>query len=130
VVVLSSSAPEPFGRVVIEGMAAGKPVVATAAGGVLDIIEDGVNGLLVPCKNSEALARAILGLLVDEDRARRIGQAARRRVEEKFAVQSQVDAIQAIYDALLGDLKNRYYQNFSEDLSGERFERVAGDRLA
>jgi len=107
VVVLSSSAPEPFGRVVIEGMATGKPVVATAAGGVLDIIEDGVNGLLVPCQDSGAIADAVLGLLSDREQARQIGLAARRRVEEKFTVQSQVAAIQRIYDALLRMPKDR-----------------------
>jgi len=67
VVVHASSLPEPFGRVVIEGMAAGKPVVATAAGGVLEIIEDGINGLLVPCKDSKAIANAVLELLSDRE---------------------------------------------------------------
>ena len=102
VVVLSSSAPEPFGRVVIEGMAAGKPVVATAAGGVLDIIEDGVNGLLVPCQDSKAMAEAVFELLSDREKARRIGLAARRRAREQFTVQRHVAAVQQIYDAVLG----------------------------
>jgi glycosyltransferase involved in cell wall biosynthesis len=102
VVVLSSSAPEPFGRVVIEGMAAGKPVVATAAGGVLDIIDDKVNGMLVPCKDSAAMADAVLELLSDREKARQIGIAARRRVEEKFTVQHHVAAVQGLYDAILG----------------------------
>jgi len=102
VVVLSSSTPEPFGRVVIEGMAVGKPVVATAAGGVLDIIEDGINGLLVPCKDSSAIAKAVLELLSDREKARRMGLAARRRVEEKFTMQSHVAAIQEIYGSILG----------------------------
>jgi len=102
VVVLSSSAPEPFGRVVIEGMAAGKPVVATAAGGVLDIIEDGVNGLLVPRQDSRAMAEAVVELLSDREKARRMGLAARRRVEEKFTVQRHVAAVQQVYDAVLG----------------------------
>jgi len=102
VVVLSSSMPEPFGRVVIEGMAAGKPVVATAAGGVLDIIEDGVNGVLVPCQDSKAMAEAVLALLSDREKARQIGQAARQRVEEQFTVERHVAAIQQVYDACLG----------------------------
>jgi len=102
VIVLSSSAPEPFGRVVIEGMAAGKPVVATAAGGVLDIIDDGVNGLLVPRQDSKAMAEAILELLSDREKARRIGLAARRRAEKQFTVQRHVVAVQQMYDAVLG----------------------------
>ena len=102
VVVHASSVPEPFGLAVIEGMAAGKPVVATAAGGVLDIIEDGVNGLLVPCKDSKAMAMAILQILSDRDKAEQMGLAARRRVTEKFTVQQQVTAVQKLYDSILG----------------------------
>ena len=102
VVVHASSTPEPFGLTVIEGMAAGKPVVATSAGGVLDIIEDGVNGLLVPCKDSKAMASAILQILSDRDKAKQMGLAARRRVTEKFTVQQQVAAVQKLYDSVLG----------------------------
>lgn len=102
VVVHASSTQEPFGLTVIEGMAAGKPVVATAAGGVIDIIEDGVNGLLVPCKDSKAMAIAILQILSDRDKAKKMGLAARRRVTEKFTVQHQVTAVQKLYDSILG----------------------------
>ena len=101
VVVLATSTREPFGLVVIEGMAAGKPVVATAAGGVLDIIEDGVNGSLVPCKDSKAMAQAILNIIFDKDKADKMGLLARQRVAEKFTVQHQVMAVQNLYDAML-----------------------------
>ncbi|HID63265.1 MAG TPA: glycosyltransferase family 1 protein [Anaerolineae bacterium] len=101
VVVLSSSAPEPFGRVVIEGMAAGKPVIATAAGGVPEIIEDGVSGILVPPKDARAMGKAILRLLSDREMARRMGLAARQRVEERFSARGYVAATQKAYDALL-----------------------------
>jgi glycosyltransferase involved in cell wall biosynthesis len=107
VVVLSSSLPEPFGRVVIEGMAAGKPVVATAAGGVLDIIEDGVNGLLVPCKDAKAMAQAIFWLLSNQEQAEQIGRAARQRVAEKFTVPHYVAAVQSVYDTLMGKAQSR-----------------------
>jgi glycosyltransferase involved in cell wall biosynthesis len=106
VVVLSSSAPEPFGRVVIEGMAASKPVVATAAGGVLDIIEDGVSGLLVPCKNSKAMAQAILRCLSSRAEAERIGRAARQRVAHRFTVSHHVAAVQGVYDGILDVAQN------------------------
>lgn len=102
VLVLSSSMPEPFGLVVIEGMAAGKPVVATAAGGVLDIIEHEKNGLLVPCKNSKAMAQAILQLLANRELAKRIGLAARQRVAEKFTMKQHVARVQSVYDAIMG----------------------------
>jgi len=101
-VVHASSTPEPFGLTVIEGMAAGKPVVATAAGGVLDIIEDGVNGLLVPCKDSKAIATAILQILSDWDKAEKMGLAARQCVTEKFTVKQQVTAVQKLYDSIFG----------------------------
>lgn len=101
VVVLSSSRPEPFGRVVIEGMAAGRPVVATAAGGVLDIIEDGINGLLVPPQDVKAMAAAIVDLVSNREQAEQMGLAARRRVEAKFTLQRQVSAIQQLYDGIL-----------------------------
>jgi len=102
VVVHASSTPEPFGLVVIEGMAAGKPVVATDAGGVLDIIEDGINGLLVPCKDSKAMGKAILLLLSDHDKAVRMGHSAKQMVAKKFTIKKQVDAVQQIYDSVLG----------------------------
>jgi glycosyltransferase involved in cell wall biosynthesis len=101
VLVHASSQPEPFGLVVIEGMAAGKPLVATAAGGVLDIIQDGVNGLLVPCKDSKALAGAILQLATDEEMAKRLGQEASRRINENFSLKRQVLAVQSLYDLAL-----------------------------
>ncbi len=103
VVVHASSEPEPFGLVVIEGMAAKKPVVATAAGGVLDIIENGVNGFLVPCKNSQEMARAIEQILSDKNKAMQVGLAARRCVEEMFTVNQQVSSVEKIYDFLLNE---------------------------
>jgi glycosyltransferase involved in cell wall biosynthesis len=100
VMVHSSSLPEPFGIVIIEGMAAGRPVVATKAGGVLDIIEDGISGLLVPCKDSKAMAEAVLQLFSDREKARQMSLAARRRVEEKFTVEHHVARVQSLYDSL------------------------------
>jgi glycosyltransferase involved in cell wall biosynthesis len=100
-VVLPSSNPEPFGLVVLEGMAAGKPVIATAAGGPLDIIEDGISGCLVPLKDAGAMAKAIVALVSDRDRARQIGQAARLRVEARFTIRQQVVAMQQMYDITL-----------------------------
>lgn len=100
-VVHASSQPEPFGLVIIEGMAAGKPVVATAAGGVLDIITDHVDGLLVPCQEAAALSAAMTWALADPENGRRLGQAARRTVEARFTAHGYAAAIQALYDELL-----------------------------
>jgi len=101
IVVLSSSTPEPFGRVVIEGMAAGKPVIATAAGGVLDIIRDGTDGRLIPIQDADAMSQALIDLLVDPQKAAAMGRAARRRVEDKFTVPRQVAILQKVYGTLL-----------------------------
>ncbi|MCR4405511.1 MAG: glycosyltransferase family 4 protein [Anaerolineae bacterium] len=101
VLVHSSSSPEPFGIVVIEGMAAGKPVIATRAGGVLDIIEDGDNGLLVPVGDDQSMAEAILTLARCPDLAARLGTNARQRVTACFTVTQYVQTVQTIYQSLL-----------------------------
>jgi glycosyltransferase involved in cell wall biosynthesis len=101
VVVHASSIPEPFGIVIIEGMAAGKPVIATAAGGVLEIIDHEENGLLVPCKDSDTMAKAIVDVLSNPDKARKLGVKARNCVLNKFSIQAQINAIQQIYDSII-----------------------------
>jgi len=101
IVVHSASEPEPFGRTIVEAMAAGRPVVATAAGGVLDIVEDQVTGLLVPPKDAGLMAKAIQHLLQDQEQARLIGRRARQRARERFSVEQHVTAIQHIYRQIL-----------------------------
>ncbi len=101
IVVHSASEPEPFGRVVVEGMAAGKPVIATAAGGVLDIIEDQVTGLLVPPKNASAMAKAICQLLENQTQAKALGQSAQRQARDRFSVKQHVASVERIYQKIL-----------------------------
>lgn len=101
VMVLGSSEPEPFGRVVIEAMAAERPVVATAAGGVLDIVEHSVNGWLIPAKDAPAMAQAIVKLLNEPPLARRLGQTARQTVEDRFTLAVHVERVQTVYDGIL-----------------------------
>jgi len=90
---------EGMGRVLLEAMAVGCPVVATRVGGIPDIVADGTTGLLVPPRNDRALAEAILTLL--RDRARRVtyGEAARRHVDGRFDVETMVRNIERLYDA-------------------------------
>ncbi len=78
-VFVHASDREPFGIVVIEAMALGKPVIAGAGGGPAEIITDGENGVLVPYGDEESLARAILRYLDDHAFAARVGAAARIR---------------------------------------------------
>lgn len=92
---------EPFGRVVIEAMAARKPVVATAVGGIPEIVVDGVTGFLVPPRSPADLASSITRILGDPQLAEAMGQAGRRRVEQHFTAERYVDNIEAIYQELL-----------------------------
>ncbi|HZS30083.1 MAG TPA: glycosyltransferase family 4 protein [Gaiellaceae bacterium] len=79
VLVHCSVTPEPFGQVVLEGMAAGLAVVAADAGGPVELIEDGVDGLLVPPGDATTLAGALRRLHADPELRRRLGEAARER---------------------------------------------------
>lgn len=101
VLVHASLEPEPFGRVLIEGMAASKPVVAANAGACPEIIQDGVSGILTPPGDSNALAHAIIGLLSDRDRLHTMGVMARHQVETRFSITEHVRQIEGVYDALL-----------------------------
>jgi len=89
-VVVHASANEPFGIVVIEAMALGKPVVAGSDGGPKEIITTDVHGLLVDFGDRDGLARALLRLLDDPSLAKRVGEAARQRATDfsarKYAV--------------------------------------------
>lgn len=101
-VVCPSSLPEPFGRVIIESMAAGTPAIATNAGGATDIISDGENGLLVPVKDSAALADAMLRLTTDEDLAQTLIAAATQSVADRYTVAHHVEQICDIYQQEIG----------------------------
>lgn len=81
----------------VEAMAFGIPVVATTAGGLPEIVEDGVTGILVPPGDPQALAEAILRLLGDPDLRRRMGEASRERVNAKFSTEHVADQTIAVY---------------------------------
>ena len=85
VLVHCPTAPEPFGRVLAEAMAAGRPVVAARAGGIPEIVEHEVTGLLVATGDVHRFAAAVLRLLADPGLRGRLGDAARRRAESLFA---------------------------------------------
>jgi glycosyltransferase involved in cell wall biosynthesis len=88
---------EHFGRVLIEAMAMAKPVVATDAGGVPEIVVDGGTGVLVPPADPPVLAAAVLTLLDDPALAARLGAAGRRRAESTFSLASHVAAVERVY---------------------------------
>lgn len=92
---------EGFPLAVLEALAAGKPVVATSAGGVAEIIRDGRTGLLVPPADPTALAHAIRRILKEPLRARTMAEAGRRLVRLHYSVESMVQSVSALYDQLL-----------------------------
>jgi len=96
-----SSLEEAFGRVLIEAMAASKPVVATRVGGVPEIVIDGKTGFLVSPADEEALARGIVYLLQNSEVAVKMGQEGRSRVEELFSLEEHVAHMEAIYNLVL-----------------------------
>jgi glycosyltransferase involved in cell wall biosynthesis len=98
-----SSTNEGLGTAVLDAMAMGIPVVATEAGGIPEIVADGVTGKLVPPADAPALAARIIDLLADPDWARRLGDAGRQRVLQEFSVTTMVDRTLAIYERLVGE---------------------------
>jgi glycosyltransferase involved in cell wall biosynthesis len=99
--VLSSLA-EGLGTSILDAMAASKAVVATTAGGIAEVVEHGVTGLLVPPHKADALSGAILTLLKDEPLRRRMGEAGLARVRERFSVDRMVDETLAVYERVAG----------------------------
>lgn len=93
IAVVPSTAPEPFGMVAIEAMASGKPVVAAAHGGLLDIVSHDQTGLLVPPNDADALAAAIARLAASPSLRARLGAAGAQRQQAKFSLDAQVDAV-------------------------------------
>jgi glycosyltransferase involved in cell wall biosynthesis len=86
---------------VLEAMACGRPVVSTPVGGVPEAITDGETGLLVQPDDPEALAGAVLRILRDTELARRLGAAARRRVEKQFSLDRFAAQVVDLYEELL-----------------------------
>jgi glycosyltransferase involved in cell wall biosynthesis len=99
--VLPSISGEAFSRAIIEAMAAGKPVVATDVGGAREAIEEGVTGFVVPPADPAAMAGKILVLAHNESLRRRLGTAARKRVEERFSIEKNVRETERLYTELL-----------------------------
>jgi glycosyltransferase involved in cell wall biosynthesis len=101
VFVLPSAQPEPFGGVVMEAMCIGLPVVATNIGGSVEQVADGESGFLIPPSDAGVLADKLELLLRDEDLRKRLGEAGRRRIAERFTLEGMVEKMTRVYDDCL-----------------------------
>jgi len=103
--VMATTTHEAFGRVVIEAQASGVPVVATAVGGVVDIIEDGKNGLLVPPADADRMADAAVRVFKDPAFARQLAESAYLKVKEKYNVELMVRNTLSVYEDALNNFR-------------------------
>ncbi len=92
--------------IIIESQLLGKPVIATNVGGTSEIITNTVNGILVKPKNPEMLANAIIYMLSNQDKVRRMGEMGKKMAKERFAVQRMLNEYSEYYLSLLS--KRRY----------------------
>jgi len=100
-VVALPSRSEGMPLTVIEAMAAARPVVASAVGGVPEVVVDGETGIVFPAGDREALGRALAGLLADPARRHALGEAGRRRYEERFTLERMAEAYASVYRRVL-----------------------------
>jgi glycosyltransferase involved in cell wall biosynthesis len=97
-----SSVTEGLGTSLLDAMACGRAVVATRAGGIPEIVEDGATGSLVPPRDPAAMAHEIVRLLKDEGLRRRMGEAGYGRVSARFTVERMVEETAAVYARVAG----------------------------
>ena len=100
-VLHTSVAPEPFGRVIVEGMLAGTPVIATRAGGAVEIVQESDTGVLVPPDDSDALSTAVRDLLSNPDRAHSMARAAQSYARRRFSVEHMQRGVRAVIGEVL-----------------------------
>ena len=97
-VVVLPSRREAQGLAVLEAMASARPIVASRVGGIVEMLEDGISGLLVPPDDAEALGRAIVRLLADRDLATRLGRGGRQVAQARYGVEEMLASISALYE--------------------------------
>jgi len=102
-IFVSASHTESFGLAIAEAMASAVPVVATATEGAREIITDEETGLLVPLKAVDQIAAAVISLLADESKRRRVGEAGRSRIKQQFSLERMIADTEKLYQAILTD---------------------------
>jgi len=99
----TSTSPEPFGRVIVEAMLCQRPIVATAAGGVVELIEPGATGWLVPGNNAEKLAEVINECYADPDRAAAIAQRGYQQAIQAFHLDETCQKVTQVLESVAAD---------------------------
>ena len=98
----TSTSPEPFGRVIVEAMLCGRPIVAAKAGGAIELIDHGINGFLTEPENTQELAMVINTCLNDPEKIAKIAKTARQSATERFDVRNINQQIAQFIGSLLG----------------------------
>jgi glycosyltransferase involved in cell wall biosynthesis len=101
VLVHCPTAPEPFGRVLAEAMAVGRTVVAAGLGGIPEVVQDGVTGLLVPLIDVNSFASAVIRLLQEPALRDRLGKSGRLRAEALFGLDAHTEGVLKAYESVL-----------------------------
>jgi glycosyltransferase involved in cell wall biosynthesis len=101
ILVNPSTQPEGFGQVIVEAMMAGKPVIASAAGGPLDVVEDGVTGRLIPPDDAQALGRAMGEMLDQPEQAAMMGRLGRERALQRFDIRETTRQVEQVYEMVI-----------------------------
>jgi glycosyltransferase involved in cell wall biosynthesis len=92
---------EGLGLALLEAMSLGRPCVASATGGIKDIISDGVNGILTPVGDSHAIADAVLKILRDKDLANNMSKSSRDFVKGRFSIEAMADSMIGLYEKVI-----------------------------
>lgn len=95
-----STLPDPFPTVILEAMASAKPVVATAHGGAVEMIENGVTGALIPVNDAKKAAEILVPFLLDKEKREAAGRLARNRILESYSLESFQKNIGALFNSL------------------------------
>lgn len=101
IVIYPSTAMEPFGLTMLEGMSTAKPIIVTNAGGMPEIIHDNINGFVVPIKDFEALAGRICRLLAEDKLCERLGKTGRQMVEDRYTKEHMTQHHIELYNKIL-----------------------------
>jgi glycosyltransferase involved in cell wall biosynthesis len=101
---------EGMGKVLIEGMALGKPIVASSVGGIIDLVKNGDNGILVPARDSDALAEAILKLIRNKNLSQELGKNGKTKVYPEYDTSAMIKQIEDMYESMLNNPVHHTHQ--------------------